>query len=591
LHEGLSLDPGNVAARGLLGWVAYGGEWLSLAEIARKRSADRLLSAQLDEYHARRASLEAEIDTTKRDPASLRKSARAHAKLGSWCAQHGLKSEAEAHFTTAVALDPYFDAAWRHLGYVRHGGRWLSRSEMVTFKAEADAQRKADRYWEPLLKRWKNWLSDRSHRDQAHEALSKISDPRAVGAIARVFSTGSSLEQSLAVRMLQRLDTRASSMELARLALSGVEDSVRQAGIAALRGRDLRDFAGPLIEMVHSPVRYDVRHVQGPASQGALAVSTPRFRMLRTYDAPPAFLLGSTFRGYVGYDDNGMPVVAAGAELDRMRKLAVPGLQLVLTAAIEARTRELIGIANLKAAAAQQQLMNDVAAIESFNSGSALLNRQISSVLQILAGAPDLKDDENGWHRWWYDRLGYRYEPAPQVTVYENAYPQLPGPTIYTCFVAGTPVRTPEGFTPIERVRVGDLVLSQDVTTGGLEFHPVLVAHHNPPGDTLRISLSSGDTLTASVYHRFWRPGRGWVLARELKVGDTVRSLSGAVRVTAVEKGAAKPLYNLDVAQKRSFFVGKGGTLVHDNTLPPARIAPFDLPPILNPERKRPDVN
>jgi len=44
--------------------------------------------------------------------------AAAHARLGVWCEQNGLKPEATAHFTQAVVLDPHRDSAWKHLGFV-----------------------------------------------------------------------------------------------------------------------------------------------------------------------------------------------------------------------------------------------------------------------------------------------------------------------------------------------------------------------------------------------------------------------------------------------------------------------------------------
>ena len=49
---------------------------------------------------------------------------------------------------------------------------------------------------------------------------------------------------------------------------------------------------------------------------------------------------------------------------------------------------------------------------------------------------------------------------------------------------AGTPVQTRTGPRPIEALRVGDLVLAQDTTTGALGFRPVLFTHHNPPSKT-----------------------------------------------------------------------------------------------------------
>ena len=80
----------------------------------------------------------------------------------------------------------------------------------------------------------------------------------------------------------------------------------------------------------------------------------------------------------------------------------------------------------------------------------------------------------------------------------------------------------------------------------------------------------------ASEFHRFWSPGRGWVMARDLKVGDVLRTLGGVAAVELVDPGEVVPVYNLDVAEAASFFVGRLGSLVHDNTLPDLRATPFD---------------
>jgi hypothetical protein len=336
--------------------------------------------------------------------------------------------------------------------------------------------------------------------------------------------------------------------------------------------------------MVQSPVSYKAQPVDGPGSIGSLTIDTPRFHLVRTYETDPVFTLASTFRGYVGYDPNGMPIVAPGVELDRMRREA-PQQQMARLQRLEAATQELVLAASAKAMAVQERINADVSAIESFNSESAVLNQKIIPVLQNAAGAPPEKDDKDALNVWWYDRLGYQYEPPTQVTLAQYAAPQYSAPRIYTCFAAGTAVRTAEGLRPIEQVHVGDLVLSEDVTSGALDYQPVLVVHHNKPSPTLRITLSDDEILISSVYHRFWRSGLGWSMARELKPGDTLRILGGQVKVASVEAGDVVPVYNLDVARKRTFFVGSSGALVHDNTLPDPRLTPFDAPPILKPAR------
>ena len=582
LAQAVAIDPKHVTARGLLGLIDFGGRWLSPEQVGDRRKSDQVLMKKMEEYHARRAALERSLETSKRGAADPRKASRAHEKLGTWCEEQGLKDQALAHFTMAVQLDPYHQSTWKHLGYVKRRGRWMSREQIAADERETDAQRKADKHWEPLLRKWKGWLGQKIRRAEAEEMLAKVVEPDAVHSIMRVFGSGPADQQLIAVSMLGRIDGPAASKELARSAVFSDSESVRQAAMAALKGHVLRDYVGELIEMVQSPVDYQVHPVQGPGSTGALSIDTPRFHLVRTYDVPPAFTLASTFRGYVGYDANGMPVVAPGKELDRLNRES-PVLQAEHLRRLEAATQELFLAASM---AAQRELVADVNAIKSFNSESAALNERIMPVLESAAGSPVEKHDKDALNVWWYDKLGYQYEPPPKVTLVQNASPSYSAPQIYTCFAAGTLIHTPDGSRAIEQIHAGDLVLSQDVTTGALDYQPVLVVHHNKPSKTLRIRLTNDETVVSSVYHRFWRSGLGWALARELHPGDTLRILGGQVNVASVEPGDVVPVYNLDVARKRSFFAGLSGLLVHDNTLPDARLTPFDAPPTLKPAGK-----
>jgi hypothetical protein len=124
-------------------------------------------------------------------------------------------------------------------------------------------------------------------------------------------------------------------------------------------------------------------------------------------------------------------------------------------------------------------------------------------------------------------------------------------------------VRTVLGPRPIEALQVGDRVLTSDVTTGALEVRPVVAVRHNPPSSTLRLTLGTESVVTTPI-HRFWKAGAGWVMARDLKPGDAIRSIDGVVRVVATAPDAVQPVYNLEVADGRSYFVGERGALVHD---------------------------
>jgi hypothetical protein len=275
------------------------------------------------------------------------------------------------------------------------------------------------------------------------------------------------------------------------------------------------------------------------------------------------------------------------------------------TATTEQQTQIPVGQIMLEyqkaALSAQQQLAQDVAELDAYNAEVKRLNGRVSQVLKGASGS-DRGESRASWRAWYVDQQGYAYhrpKEKPRPTVVENvppAYTPQPEPPITTtstrvvsttelsvdpyssmpsCFGAGTLVRTLEGSRAIESIQVGDRVLTQDVRTGGLGYHPVTVIHHNPPSPTYLVKVG-GDTIVSSPFHRFWIAGRGWVMARELKAGDVLRLLEGPASIESVEAGPVQPVFNLDVAESHDFFAGAAAALVHDNTLPDTRLAPFD---------------
>ncbi len=268
-------DPGNVTARGLLGLVAFGGRWESADTVGERIKADAGRAAKLAEYERRRARLSRMEDAIRRREESSRRVsggpdstyadrakdyqelAEGHYRLGLWCEQNGLKAEALAHFTTAVHLDPTREKSWRHLGYVKRDGRWMSPEQAAAEERDADERRKANRLWEPLLRKWKTWLADPSssavQRAEAREQLESVTDRHAISAILEVFAgRGSEAEQAMCVQMLGQIDDPGSSRSLARLAVFSTLPAIRRMAIETLKGRPRRDYAGPLVEMIRA---------------------------------------------------------------------------------------------------------------------------------------------------------------------------------------------------------------------------------------------------------------------------------------------------------------------------------------------------
>jgi hypothetical protein len=138
-------------------------------------------------------------------------------------------------------------------------------------------------------------------------------------------------------------------------------------------------------------------------------------------------------------------------------------------------------------------------------------------------------------------------------------------------------VQTIAGPRKIESLVVGDRVLAQNTTTGGLSFQPVLATHLNGPSETFRITID-GESIVATGIHRFWKAGKGWTMARELSAGDRLRMIDGVVTIQSIQPDATQKVYNLTIAENRDFMVGNSGLLVHDYSFVVPVSEPFDRP-------------
>ena len=85
---------------------------------------------------------------------------------------------------------------------------------------------------------------------------------------------------------------------------------------------------------------------------------------------------------------------------------------------------------------------------------------------------------------------------------------------------------------------------------------------------TLLVDLViGGEKITATPDHPFWVVGKGWTEAGELGCGDAVVTRSGArVQVEGLTRRQGSfQVYNFEVANSHSYFVGTLGLLVHNN--------------------------
>ena len=138
------------------------------------------------------------------------------------------------------------------------------------------------------------------------------------------------------------------------------------------------------------------------------------------------------------------------------------------------------------------------------------------------------------------------------------------------CFTAGTLVPTEDGQRPIEEVKVGDYVWSENPETGkkGLKkvvdtfIHDKYTLIHVYTGDTM---------IDTTEEHPFWVEEKGWVFAGQLNEGDVLRLKTGEnVKVTKLERIDLKEpvkVYNFEVQDWHTYYVSDVNVLVHNKAM------------------------
>ncbi|MGO9469097.1 MAG: polymorphic toxin-type HINT domain-containing protein [Isosphaeraceae bacterium] len=599
-------DPANALARGLTGLVSYKGKWGRPETIGKQIQTDPERQALLREYFERRAKTASKPD--------------AQSRLAAWCEEKGLKDEAVAHYNEVLRLDPTRESAWRHLGYKKAGNRWVKPDDLAAEKREAEIQKRADKQWKPKLEKVRDGLEskDPARRARAEKAMAEVTDPRAVPMIWTTLITGSERLQVAAVQILGQIDGPVASTSLAALAVFNPSGPVRGRAIQTLTRRDPRDVVDRLIGMIRKPFKYQVRLVNGSGSPGELFVEGEKFNVRRLYTMTPVdpnripmriftsdvpfdpfsnsnlmMAAGAVPGATIGMGPGGQPNATnpqnpAAAYNQMLSSAGIwgpnPATGMVSgTLSIAAQRDIQIGVAlediRQRNNALQQRLAMDIQAVEATNAQIRQLNDRALPVLKATTSL-DLGAEPEKWKSWWTDQLGYAYQSSQPDTkpTFTDMVVMPSTPPSSACFAAGTSVQTVEGPRAIELIQVGDRVLSQNTSTGMLGFQPVVAVHRNKPAATLRVSLG-GETIVATGIHRFWKAGKGWTMARELKPGDRLRILGGLATVHSIETAKIQPVYNLDVAENRDFLVGAQGILVHDFSFVQPVLAPFDREP------------
>jgi Pretoxin HINT domain len=558
----VSLDPANLLARGLLGQIAVDGKWATPDQVEQQNRSDAKSQAIFREY----------LDRRIRTP---QKNVNAQLRLAAWCLENSLKDEARAHYFAVTRLDPSRDIAWIRLGFKKVHDRWMKPDQLAAQKLEADRQKRADKEWKPRLEKLRDAVEStiETRRLKAEKELYQVTDPRAVPMIWKVFASGGEKAQLVAVELFSQIEGPGASFCLLVLAIDKPSSEVRSRAARAITFRDPRDTIGWMINRLHKPYKYELTRGTGSSSTSSLLLDGERFDLRRLYRSPE--LNVNLAYSKVHFNMQRMPGVTEQIVLTNRLMASQWGLMVAEGLEETGRANQLV----------ERTIDDDIRSIEETNAQINETNSRLLAILETLT-AQKMPADPQLWQKWWTDQLGYVYddryaETKPSYTSgveLPDLAVNLPVVTLSpSCFAAATVVQTLIGPRKIESIAVGDRVLSQHTTTGALSYQPVLVTHKTGPAATFRIAMGA-ETIVATGIHRFWKAGKGWTMARDLKAGDRLRTVGGLATVDSIERDATQMVYNLTVAENRDFMVGTAGLLVHDYTFVLAVSEPFDRP-------------
>jgi hypothetical protein len=514
--------------------VQIAGKWRTLDEAQQEAANDQRLGA----YRKLR-------DEAADNPKLLRGLAR-------WCLKNGHEDVARLHYTQLLARSDVDAEAQKEaierldLRFV--DGSWITAEDLKAQEDKAKAAEDAIRKLRQRFKRLQQAIDSGEYalRERATKELKQNDDPQCIPVLETFLTDGGADFQQAAVEHLARFPDYSATEALVRYAVLSEFVNARAKAIAALKSRSKHEYVPLLLSGLVAPIK---SQFQIKALPNGVITYTHVFMRETPQQKLVAVANNQIIPSFVP------------------RKFSVP----------KGTRGQILGVVFddtmwvLENRLAQETLLkareNEIAA----SLDAQAVHFSNKRVLQALAATTDqkLRDDPQEWWQWWRDYNEYHW-PQQTYISYSNDYAryQTPPPVQVikgqSCFLAGTLVQTQIGREPIESIRPGDRVLAQDQNTGELIYKLVLRTTLRPPAKMVRIH-AGGDEITTTLGHPFWVDGRGWKMAKELKAGDLLHSLGGAVRVDKIEQAGEEKAYNLVVDDFNTYFVGQQGLLVHDN--------------------------
>jgi hypothetical protein len=483
----------------------------------------------------------------------------ANRDLALWCRKQHFTEEEQLHWRLWLRQHPGDTEAIKALHLKNYRGLLLTNEQIEEAKKQQEKIDAAAREWTPKLKRLKQAIEhgDADERQAALVELRAINDPAVIPSLEEVFSveTGIGVE---VVKTLAKMPGDEAAALLARFAVASPNDSAREAATEALRDQPYEKYVPMLIPHLAAPIEMGVETSVLPGWQEYKKVEWREYTGGVSWSLPHQFRLRSKY----------VPSDGWLWKLDTTRKSGV-----MLTADIPNRlqhnyvlTREsedpkrpyekagaIIENPRDKKSKKGNESIDDIKErVKRANAKQAELNRKIHNALNAATGAnippekPGSSEFEDVkpklWWNWWRARSRTdRY------------------------FSKGTKVWTPDGPVPIEKILVGDRVLTRDLATRDLTFELVMCTD-TQPGSTMRGTTVGTKLFASTGEQQFFTADKGWQKAADLTAGQKLETLTGPQPIAATADAGASEQFGIIVDGVPTFFIGDAGVLVHDAT-------------------------
>lgn len=520
-----------------------------------------------------------------------------HRRLAKWCLGNNLPEQAKAHWFGVLEAD-FSDAEARQaLRFTQIDGRWFSEQEVASTNENALENVKALRSWLPKIRDIVAGIesNDTSKRLKSIQQLKALKDPKAVKALQFAAERSDAQTALHLLNAIKRFRTKDACMALASIAVATPSSELGQEAASALARFPKEMYVPALLDFMST--ERDLRRNLVTEPNGDLVLQLLEVREMKSH--------------------------VETAQLDKVLKinnanaaLSEANLNFASRAPVTTDNETLIAasenvVANavtrneaLRDAEAQQARLNRE------NEATRQLQRNVCTVLRSATGEK-LDDSPKQWWNWWdleqeilsvgnkeilknYNRnfqsLVYSVDPE-RVRVFQvtgsrenEAIPEEPvvgagtAPNFirpgfaninpgarYDCLIAGTLIQTETGMRPIESIRIGDNVVSQNIKTGEIALKPVLRTAQRPPSITCKIVLVSDEKIQTTLGHHWWVVGSGWTKTKDLETGMHIRTASGSAEIAKLEDAEEAVTYNISVADHHSFFVGRERLLSFDS--------------------------